>query len=360
MLSTACPQCGRPAQLSLAAPDRLACAACGFAGAPPPDVQRRLASAAQILQSIGARERQLSAQQQRALGSSRGAALGYWLTTGIVSIPLFGCGALGAVIALGGKQASLSGAAFSLAPLALFALSAVIGQRWVSKRYAALRVACAALPPPAPGQPAGCHVCGAPLVSGASAVARCGFCHADNVVAPDALAAAAASRGASVTDFEAEVKREATLARSVAKQATFAILASAVGAPFSTVVLFLVAAFVLLKIEAPIDLSYRYALVQTDAGRCLAHVYPRKDGKWLLGFGSRPPAGKPSIEVRDRADDLPPVALADLAGKRVLAGPGNRPPAGVIERVHGNQWAGNHAVIAGSDHAVEGLCLDER
>lgn len=357
MLSIACPQCGRPVPLSLATPDRVTCGSCGFAGAAPPDVRQRLAAAGQILHSIHARERQLTGQQQRALGSSRGAAIGYWLTTAIVGVPLLACGALGSLWALGGKQTSFAGAAISLAPLVLFVLAAVLGQRWVQKRYAALRIACAAIPPAAPGQPAGCHVCGAPLAQGTTAIARCGHCAADNVVAPDALAAAAASRATAVSDFEGSVRREATLARTVAKQATFAILASAIGAPFFTVVMFLVVAAVLSQIEGPLDLTYRYGVVQTDAGNCVARVYPRTDGKWLLGWGSRPPAGKPSIEVRDTASDIPPLTANDLTGKRVRAGAGDRPPAGVIERVHGNWLAGNGAVIAGSTWPLEGLCL---
>ena len=359
MLTGACPRCGRPIPLSLATPERVACAACGFAGAPPPDVRERLAAAAQILGSIHARERQLTGQQQRALTSSRGAAIGYWLTTALVGLPLLACGGLGSFFALGAQEASFSGAALSLAPLGLFVVAAILGQRWVNRRYSALRIACAALPPAGPGQPAACHVCGAPLAQGTSAIARCGHCAADNVVAPDALAAAAASRATAASDFEGAVRREATLTRTVARQATLAILVSAIGAPFFTVVVFLVGAAVLSQVEGPLDATYRYGVVATGAGDCVARVYPRTDGKWLLGWGARPPAGKPSIEVRDTADDLPPVHPNDLVGKRVRAGANNRPPAGVIERVHGNRLAGNGAVIAGSSWSIEGLCLDE-
>lgn len=359
MLTSACPQCGRPIPLSLATPDRVTCAACGFAGASPPDVRGRLAAAARILQSIHARERQLTGQQRRALTSSRGAAIGYWLTTALVGLPLLACGGLGTFLALEGKQASLSGAALALAPLALFVIAAVLGQRWVNRRYSALRIACAALPPAGPGQPAACHVCGAPLAQSTSAIARCGHCAADNVVAPDALAAAAASRATAVSDFEGAVRREATLTRSVAKQATLAIVVSAIGAPFFTVAVVFVGAVVLSMIEGPVDATYRYGVVETGGGKCVAHVYPRADGKWLLGWGARPPAGKPSIEVRDTADDLPAMSANDFVGKRVRAGTDNRPPAGVIERVHGNRLAGNGAVIAGRSWTIEGLCLDE-
>lgn len=360
MLSTACPRCGRPAPLSLAAPEQLSCPTCGHKGELPPNVRAQLEGARRLLQTIATRERQLTAQQRRALGSSRSAALGYWLTTAAVSVPLLACGALGTLITLGGRDTSIAGAAMSLTPLALFLLVAIVGQRTVNKRYSDLRIACAAVPPSSPGQPAGCHVCGGPLSGPANAaILRCGFCSADNVVAADALTAAASARATLTGDVETTVRRQAGLARSIAKQATLAIVISAVGAPFFTVLASFLLFMALSQVEGPIDLSYRYGLVKTPSGTCIAHVYPRVDGKWLLGFGTAPPAGMKEIEVRDSVDDLPPMTADDFNGKRVKAGPRDRPPAGVIERVHGTRTGFNKGVIAGRDYELPGVCLDE-
>ena len=359
MLSTACPKCGRPTPLSLAAPARMHCPTCGLDGELPANVRAQLDGAQRLLQSIATRDRQLTGQQQRALTSSRGAALGYWLTTGAVGVPLLACGAIGMLVTLGGRETSVAGAAMSIAPIALFVLVAIVGQRSVKQRYAALRIACAAVPPASPGEPAACHVCGGPLPAGGAAIVRCGFCSADNVIAADALAAAAAARATLTGDVETTVRRQATLARSIAKQATVSIVITAVGAPFFTLLASFLLFWALSGVEGPIDPSYRYGLVKTEAGRCIAHVYPRVDGKWLLGFGAAPPAGMQAIEVRDAVDDLPAMSAGDFAGKRVKAGAKDRPPAGVVERVHGTRTGSNKLVIAGADYELPGVCLDE-
>ena len=359
MLSTACPRCGRPSPLSLATPDRMACLSCGYAGAVPPEAQAQLHAAGQILHSMRARDRQLSAQQQRALGSTRSAALGYWLVTAAVSLPSLACAGFGALATYGSKRAEPWFIAASLAPIVLFAIAAIGGFRWVQRRYAKLAITCAAIPPAAPGQPAGCHVCGAPLAIGSTMVVRCAHCAADNVVAPAVLAAAERQRATQVSGFESIVRREATMTRTVARQATLAILVSAVGAPFFTFVVMLGIAMVLSLTEGPFDPAYRLGLVTTPGGKCIAHVYPRKDGKWLLGFGSNPPAGMKSIEVRDSVDDLPAMTAADFTGKRVRAADDGRPPAGVITRVYSTGLGSQAGVVAGTGYSLEGVCLDE-
>lgn len=335
------------------------CPTCGHACALPGSVQAHLQGAQRILQSMGARARQLTAQQQRALGSTRSAAVGYWLTTAVVGLPLLLCGLLGNVISLGRKQISVTGALVSIAPLALFALVAALGQQAVKKRHAALRIACAAIPPPSPGQPAGCHVCGAPLGTG-TAIVRCGFCQADNLIAPDALAAAASARATFASDFEATVRRQATLTRSTADRATLAIVASAIGAPFFTFVMFFAGLMLLSRVEGPVDLSYRYGVVSTPSGKCIAWVYPHSNHKkWLLSFGTSAPDGWKAIEERDSVDDVPALTVNDLVGLRVKKARTGTRPAGPIERVHGTQIGGNRVVVAGASYDPQGMCLDE-
>ncbi|MBK8252930.1 MAG: hypothetical protein IPK82_09700 [Polyangiaceae bacterium] len=359
MFSTACTQCGRPAALSLQTPDRLDCAACGFSGPASAEVAQALHVASGVLKTLNEKERQLTDQQRRTLSSSKGITSGYWLASLAVGIPLLACGAVGSVMAFGGKQISFWGAAVSLTPLALYITTVIAGGQWVKKRYTALAAACAALPPVSPGAPFACHVCGASLSPATSAVVRCGFCQADNVVSSDVVKVAAERRGAVTSNFQEQVRLQATAARSVANQATFALVASAIGAPIFTVVLLFVAVIVLSKVEGPVDLTYRYGVISTDNGNCIAHVYPRVDGKWLLGFGQTPPKGRKSIEERDTVDDLPAMTANDFTGKKVKAGDSGKPPAGTIERVHGNQIAGNEAVIGGKSYPVEGLCFDE-
>lgn len=74
----------------------------------------------------------------------------------------------------------------------------------------ALEASCAALPPGRDGEPAGCRVCGGPVVPrGVATVARCPFCQADNLVAPEVVRAAAPARRAQVSDYAQEITAQA-------------------------------------------------------------------------------------------------------------------------------------------------------
>jgi hypothetical protein len=334
------------------------CPSCGHEGPLPDDVRAQLAAAARILRTVATSKMQLTARQQRALKSSWNQALAYWSITAIAGVPLLGCGLMGSVIALGRRDPSVTGALVVFSPLLCFALVATLGHLWVRSRYRSLRIACAALPPEAPGRPAGCHVCGAPLAAVAEAVVRCDHCAADNVLDPAALAEAAKRRSAAFAGFETVVQREATVAGTLAGQATVGMILAALVAPVFALVVFFGTTIVLWHIESPVDPAYRYGVVRTSDGDCVAHVYTRAEGKWLLGFGTHPPAGMKSIEERSSVKDLPAHTANDFVGRRVRAGKFNHPPAGVIARVHGSRFEGNEAVIAGRDSDLRGLCFD--
>ncbi len=200
----ACPQCGRPVPLSLATLTRDV-RVVRLRGAAPPDVRQRLAAAGQILHSIHARERQLTGQQ-RALGSSRAPRS----ATGSPPRSWTCCLACGARSGPCGRSAASRRASSRARP-----------SRWLrsfsscSPRSSG-RGGCRAVrgapdrvrrdPAGRPGQPAAPRVRGAPR-AGDDRIARCGHCAADNVVAPDALAAAAASRATAVSDFEGSAPR---------------------------------------------------------------------------------------------------------------------------------------------------------
>jgi hypothetical protein len=72
-----------------------------------------------------------------------------------------------------------------VAPLLLTVLLGLLSSVVVSRRVAVRAVALdfAAVAPPQPGKPCGCRVCGAPLPSTETALARCAYCNSTNVLA---------------------------------------------------------------------------------------------------------------------------------------------------------------------------------
>lgn len=135
VLAAPCPQCGKPAPVSLAHTDELRCASCGFRGRPTPEVAEELMMASSALAPLDARHRQLTESQKRAV-------------TGIL---------------------------------------------WRLFRRRLLR-GLAAVRPMSAGLPPGCRVCGEDLAPYADAVARCHYCAADNLVSPTAMDLAARDR----------------------------------------------------------------------------------------------------------------------------------------------------------------------
>lgn len=136
MLAAPCPQCGKPAPVSLARTDEMHCGACGFRGRPTPEVAQELMMASSALAPLDARHRQLTESQKR----------------------------------------SVNGFFFRFF------------RRGLLRGLAAVR-------PLGPGDKPGCRVCGEDLDPNApNALARCHYCAADNLVSPFAMELAARDR----------------------------------------------------------------------------------------------------------------------------------------------------------------------
>ena len=120
--------------------------------------------------------------------------------------------------------------------------------------------ACAADPPDAPGEPARCHVCGAPL-TGNRSVVRCGHCEADNLVEPAAIRRVHRERAAGIDDLERRLTREVEGVRAASASATIGTAFGAAFAPLLAIGLAVVTGAVLRLMEFPADPALRYALV---------------------------------------------------------------------------------------------------
>ena len=195
------------------------CIACGYAGPTPEPARSHLAAARAALQSVDARERQISDAQRLAYDAHYGRVVGsFW----VLMIFLGGLEVLAFVMTVvnhgtedvPGLVAPVGG----LSACALTGASILFLVRRDRRRFEATF---AANPPSVEGGDATCHVCGAPLTGASSrGVTRCGFCQADNIVAPDVVRRFAKARHVTLADHAEEAARRAR---------SFGTMATAVG-----------------------------------------------------------------------------------------------------------------------------------
>lgn len=348
--------------LSLASSGLGRCRACGFEGQPDQGVQERLRAAAALLRGLDVRERQLDASQTAAVHRALAQRSKLRLAAGLISVFPIGWSLLWLAMFLADEDGP---GAFTILPVILLPLAVyLIGVKLALGRATRARerllAACAADPPEHPQGEASCHVCGAPLASrGADAITRCAYCEADNVVHPQALAAAKKLREAAVLDAEKLVEREA-------RTATFA----SVGAGVSTVLLLVASPFIGfglaiafwfalglgMAIAEPAPYPHRYVFVVGEQGRCIGRVAHRKGQGEQIRMGT--PKGQSArvwVPLSRAAGD---VKLAELTGKkmRLLFG-----QEGVARSFWGDITEGTNRVDLDSKQSgpVEGACLLE-
>jgi hypothetical protein len=203
----------------------MACAACGFHGPPPHDVSSALRAAGAMLRGLDVRRRQLSDAQRAAVlraDARRGRYLVVWLVVSVLYGGCAGCG--GTMIELGDRGTKMIGSLFTV-PFVLMLVTGGLCLVWLSRSGNAIRLACAAIPPAAPGEPAACRVCGAPVVvPGGAAFARCGYCAADNLVEPRALDLVRGRQAMAFDAYEAHVRGRAIDAELVATASTTLVI----------------------------------------------------------------------------------------------------------------------------------------
>ncbi len=352
-----CPQCDRPASVSLARPESIDCDACGYSGRLPDDVTGRLRHASDVVKGLDAGSRQLSSSQRRALTSSLsqvGKFVAVSVLSGIPSI-LFLLGGLSMLLL---DPPFWFGFAAAATPSAILFLTTILAFTRIRQGRRALVEASMAVPPAAEGQPASCRLCGAPIETSTRAVVRCDWCMTDNLVTGEVLGLAADRRMEVLEGFEKVVLERATRVRAVARRSRLVLILLSVGAPLASTTLFFVVMVLLLAIERPVNGKHGYALVETQAGPCVGNVYRRSGGESTLDFGLvAPPGVENHIRIPDA--DLVPFDIDDLVGKEVFfwEARAGAPTSGVVERVHGTALGENYAVVSGLDRKPEGLCL---
>ena len=133
-----------------------------------------------------ARNRQFDGLQRFSLRAS-GVLLGIYLFVFFLAMVPAGCSAGCALVhSVGGTPGGVL--MMGLPPVILFT-SGVLGLLILLRTRRTLRDKSAAIPPAAPGAPAGCRVCGGPLESTATdVIVRCTYCAADSVVTRGVLA----------------------------------------------------------------------------------------------------------------------------------------------------------------------------
>jgi hypothetical protein len=347
--------------MSLATPSVLQCTACRYVGPPAPRDSERLAHAATVLWSLDVRQRQLDAAQLRLLRSARRGRLGLVLSliAGALALsPCVACALMSVLLPEPGYGMALSCGA----PVFVFALTGAALLAIAFRRRRSLEEACAAEPPELPGQPARCHVCGAPLRAGIDEhVVRCGFCQADNVIDPKVLARLGAKRARAIGDFDAAVRQEASRLRA----GMWWMRVAVVGVVLASPVFCLMGSALSMRLgplyEAPVDRRVEYVLVRGDSERtaCMARVHSRyRSGATQLNR-LRQPRPERGMLTLPGAARLPTVDATWLVGRTVRPGWGQ----GTVTRVYRNVLDphANHAVVQRGERIrrirVESLCL---
>lgn len=361
MLATACPRCGKPMPLSLATPEVAACSACDFSGSPPPEITAELRAAASSLAELRAEERQLDQAQRAAIGKTSWERSGMATVFGTALAPQVFIALLGGALFLGQEKPSWELFGFSLVPLGVAGLAAILASRPLARRRREMQAACLATPPPRDGEPLGCHVCGGPLPEAAlaQAVVRCGFCQSDNLVDRSILASLGQAQRVVLSHFAETIQREASRFRVARDSAKSALILAALVAPLFGVASAVAVAITLASITAETRGDTEYTFVERPEGNCLALV-TRYHDHLRLSFGATPPTGFAHFD-RPNADGLTIVHVGAIVGNHVrgngLATPGR------VTSVHGTWLGTNVAVVRafGSDKtdevSPEGLCV---
>lgn len=343
----------------------MACAACHYRGPPPGNAAQRLRAAAYALFQTDVRRRQLSEALQRMLATASQRHARLLVVFGIAAVPI---SAFCALLLLGLWVTPDTEGNLVVGGMTVAAWLGTVGTgaavlALVRRRQRRLEEACAARPPAAPGEPAACHVCGAPLDGGgAGAIARCGFCAADNLVAPAVLARVRARQVVLFKSFEQAVSAELASFDRATSGAAASVVAIALVVPVTA---FLLAVAVSLAGELwrpPVDPTVRYAAVSTPLGLCIGKLMAQADGEAaapVVRFGAFRRPELPEQQALAPGAPIEAVSPGSLIGRAVTAKDG----AGVVEEVFSSLLRGNSATVRRDDgtsftSSIAGLCLD--
>jgi hypothetical protein len=300
----------------------------------PAEVGERLAAADRALLATDVRTRQFSADARRALARAMDLKARAIASFGLGALPTGFFAFLGVAVGLESEASlpsKITAMLFFSAPFLLFVGIGFIAWTMLDTARNRLFAASAAIPPPRPGEPATCALCGAPIAPSAhEIVARCAHCGTDNVVHPLAFARAIRQRAVDVGAMHGSLVARSALvdaaARRVRRTLALAIVVTPVLGWASAFMLLVVGIGVDSVIEPPANPAARYVTIDTPKGRCIAKLKTKK-GQVIADFG--PGSGLP----RDSAvgADVPRFSPEAIVGKRVRL---RRGPAGVVRKVY--------------------------
>jgi len=328
MLAMTCPQCGAAVPLSLASPDHVRCPSCEYQGAPSPELAAQLAEAQTALDGCEAAGRQLGRVQRASVQWGLYSEIGFVLMVLVCTAPLglMALKALWDALFTQGVMAATSWImVLALLPVLLILFGvAALGWLLLRRSRRKLEQACCAVPPSKAGEPAGCHVCGGPLQSrGTQKVVRCGYCGADNLVAPAVLQRAGAAHETVLEGYDREVKQRAYQVSGTLSKVTIAFLillfVSPVlcGAPTLIVTTMVwatgMATWALVETNKPPSEEQRYGIAEVPEGRCVGWIDPYEE-EMTVEFDPPLPSG--TVVTVDDLDEI--WAVSDLIGQQVV------------------------------------------
>ena len=305
MHAVQCPRCGAPVRVSLLSPDGILCRHCRYSGPPSPSDAQKIREAAAVVGSLDRRQRQFSFLRRKA------SAGGIWHVLSLLwaSFPLAAAAAIVSWLIRKSYGRDIGAAAFSLTvgvALLVLALGVVV----LTVKHILLRKACTAEPPEAPGEPASCFLCGAPLPAPIQGVARCQHCATDNVVPQSLLQRTHQHVVQSLDHLDATVRRRARAARSTMVWLVVALTLVVAITPAS-----------LLIVLVPLDKwaksqPVRFTTWPRDGTRCIAQIHTDLWRREFVGFDTYR-----SWQEFDRYESTPaarPFSPKSLVGKDVI------------------------------------------
>ncbi len=141
-----------------------------------------------------------------------------------------------------------------------------------------LEARCAAIAPAAPGEPAECRVCGAPLpASPGRLVVRCTYCRADNVVSSAAMSKLVEHLHRAASSLDEHIRRETRAARSPTRWILLSLLPLGFGAPAISLTV------VWLLVDHAKSIPAEYVSLTTQKGQCFFRVHHSMLGAEYFG-----------------------------------------------------------------------------
>lgn len=368
MLGIRCPSCGAPTPLALS-DDYARCVHCGVVSALPDAARIHLEDARRLLSSLDVRQRQLSEAERRALGREQTLRGLYVVASALFVLVIVAMLGL-FTIALFDEtnDVPLGIAAWMLGPGAItvgtfFVISRIYLRRLERARLA-LEDACAAVPPHRAGEAPSCHVCGAALRGeGVAAFTRCGYCHADNLVAREVLARRTHAEALVLDDFASVVRSRASVAHGGAVRALALLPFVVVGSGMASCCLFIGAYVAAAQVERDVVDPPELVWLENGAGtRCVAEIHRPAGAAPFAQWGL-------DQERHALPERLEAVDLGALPGGR-FPGRSDRPGLEaeplVVERIYASPWLPGTVFVRARTGTgtsrfdiLSGLCRDD-